>query len=92
MMRNDIDSIIQGAEKGDPRMILEMAKLYKAGVFGESNHEEYMDLRTVVKNKITEQEYRKAGRRKSRRFIRQAFPAGDGPGSSVRMSFSGICR
>ena len=42
MQRWTYDSIIQGAESGDPCMMLELAKLYKAGAFGESDCNEYI--------------------------------------------------
>lgn len=42
MHRWNYDSIIQGAEDGDPFKMLELAKLYKAGVFGDSDYSEYL--------------------------------------------------
>ena len=42
MQRYTYDSIIQGAESGDPVKMLELAKLYQAGAFGDSDYSEYV--------------------------------------------------
>ena len=42
MQRWNYDSLIQAAEQGDPCKMLEVAKLYKAGAFGDSDHSEYL--------------------------------------------------
>lgn len=38
----DYESIIMGAEQGDPHCMLELAKLNKAGAFGSMNIDEYV--------------------------------------------------
>ena len=42
MKRWDYSEIIQKANDGDPHMMVELAKLFKAGAFGETDYFEYI--------------------------------------------------